>query len=163
IYYSPEPTGIAPVATLLSQLLSERGWEVEVVAAHPHYPEPQWGTRLLPYREVRDGISVQRVPLWIGRETAAARMRQEVRFACALFASMPLLGRPFLARPDAMLVISPSFPALLPAIVNARMRRLPLVLWLHDLLPDGAASSGLVSEAALALKASRWLERTAYR
>jgi colanic acid biosynthesis glycosyl transferase WcaI len=76
---------------------------------------------------------------------------------------MPFFGRPFLARPDAMLVISPSFPALLPAILNARLRRLPLALWLHDLLPDGAAASGLVPEVGLVLKASRWLERTAYR
>jgi colanic acid biosynthesis glycosyl transferase WcaI len=163
IYYEPEPTGIAPVATLLARLLFERGWEVNVVAAHPHYPEPRWGTRWLPYREVLEGITVVRVPLWIGRKTAAERMRQEVSFASALVASSPLFGRPFLKRPDAMLVISPSFPALLPAIVNARLRRLPLALWLHDLLPDGATASGLVTKGGLVLKASRWLERTAYR
>ena len=163
IYYAPEPTGIAPVTTLLARLLTERGWEVEVVAAHPHYPEPRWGTRLRPYRESCDGIRVMRVPLWIGRETAAARVRQEASFALVLLASMPLLGKPLMGRPDAMLVVSPSFPALLPAIVNSRLRRLPLALWLHDLLPDGAAASGLLEEGGLVLKASRWLERTAYR
>ena len=103
IYYAPEPTGIAPVTTLLARLLTERGWEVEVVAAHPHYPEPRWGTRLRPYREVVDGIRVLRIPLWIGRETAAARVRQEARFALALLASMPLLGKWLMKRPDAML------------------------------------------------------------
>jgi colanic acid biosynthesis glycosyl transferase WcaI len=34
---------------------------------------------------------------------------------------------------------------------------------LQDLLPDGAAASGLVREGGLVHKASRWLENTAYR
>jgi hypothetical protein len=62
IYLTPEPTGIPPVITPLAQLLRERGWEADVVAAHPHYPEPRWGTRLRPCRKVRDGIKVLRVP-----------------------------------------------------------------------------------------------------
>ena len=163
IYYAPEPTGIAPVTTLLARLLTDRGWDVEVVAAHPHYPEPRWGTRLRPYREVRDGIRIMRVPLWIGRETTAARIRQEVSFASMLLASTPILGPPLLRRPDAMLVVSPSFPALVPALLNARLRRLPLALWLHDLLPDGAAASGLIDDGGFVLQASRWLERIAYQ
>ncbi len=43
--------------------LRDRGHEVEVVAAHPHYPEPRWGTRRLPYREVREGLRTLRLPL----------------------------------------------------------------------------------------------------
>src|SRR5262249_6426612 len=133
------------------------GWEVDVVAAHPHYPEPRWGQRLRPYRERRDGIAVTRLPLWIGRDTPAARLRQEATFAMALLASLPALGRP-----DVLLAGSPSLPALLPAVVNAGIRRVPLVLWLHDLLPDGAASAGVVDEGGAVLRASRWLERLAY-
>src|SRR5207237_3915715 len=56
--YDPEPTGIGIVSTVWSRGLRERGHELEVVAAHPHYPEPRWGTRAVPYREVRDGIQV---------------------------------------------------------------------------------------------------------
>jgi colanic acid biosynthesis glycosyl transferase WcaI len=61
-----------------------------------------------------------------------------------------------------MVVVSPSFPALLPAIVNARLRRVPWALWLHDILPDGAAATGLVDDGPL-LAAARRLERLAYR
>src|SRR5438445_1530913 len=75
--YDPEPTGIGIVSTVWARAMRDRGHEVEVVAAHPHYPEPQWGTRVLPYREVRDGIKVLRLPLWIGRGSAAERYRQE--------------------------------------------------------------------------------------
>ena len=156
--YSPEPTGIAPVSASIAHQLAEKGWDVQVVAAHPHYPEPRWGKRLRPYREIRDGIPVLRLPLWIGRGNAGQRMRQEASFTAALMMSLPLLGGC-----DAMLVTSPSFPALTAAIVNARARHLPWVLWIHDLLPDGAVSTGLLDEDSGVLHVSRRLERSAYR
>ena len=75
----------------------------------------------------------------------------------AQFAALPALSRP-----DVLVSASPSFPALLPAIVNSRSRRIPWVLWLHDILPDGAAATGIV-ESGFVLGAARRLERAAYR
>jgi len=155
--YAPEVTGIAPVSEVWAQAMKARGHEVEVVAAYPHYPEPTWDHPRRPYREVRDGIPVTRLPLWIGRASAAQRIRQELSFAAVQTAAIPALRRP-----DAMVVVSPSFPALLPAIINARVRRVPWLLWLHDILPDGAAATGLVDEGPM-LRAARALERLAYR
>lgn len=155
--YDPEPTGIGPVSRVLAAGLRDRGHEVDVVAAHPHYPEPKWGVRLLPYREVRDEIPVLRLPLWVGRASAAERYRQELTYMASQFAALPVLGQP-----DIVVSASPSFPALLPAIVNVRARRLPWLLWLHDLLPDGAAATGLV-ETGRVLDMARRLERAAYR
>jgi colanic acid biosynthesis glycosyl transferase WcaI len=156
--FDPEPTGIGIVSTVWARGLRDRGHHVEVVAAHPHYPEPRWGTRRLPYREVRDGIPVLRLPLWIGRATAAERMRQELTFMTA-----QTLATPFLGRPDVIVSASPSFPALAPAIANVRLRRVPWVLWLHDLLPDGATVTGLVDEGGAVIRMARSLERQAYR
>ncbi len=156
--YDPEPTGIGPVSRTWAEGLRDRGHQVEVVAAHPHYPEPVWGSRMLPYRETRNGIPVLRLPLWIGRDTAVERYRQELSFMGAQFAALPALPRP-----DVLVSASPSFPALLPAIVNARARHTPWVLWLHDILPDGAASSGIVDEGSFVIRASRRLESAAYR
>lgn len=155
--YAPEPSGIGPVSTTLAERLRDRGHEVQVVAAHPHYPEPRWGQRIRPYRELRSGIPLLRLPLWIGRDTPRARLRQELSFTGSLVAALPFLGRP-----DVVLAASPSFPALLPAVWFSRLRRIPLVVWLHDVLPDGAVSTGQVDEGPV-LIASRWLERTAYR
>lgn len=155
--YDPEPTGIGPVSKVLAEGLRDRGHRVDVVAAHPHYPEPRWGVRRLPYREVRNGIPVLRLPLWVGRASTAERYRQELTYMASQFAALPVLGRP-----DIVVSASPSFPALLPAIVNVRTRRVPWLLWLHDLLPDGAASTGLV-EAGVVLDMARRLERAAYR
>src|SRR4051812_30675747 len=78
--YDPEPTGIGPVSTVLARGLRRRGPQVDVVAAHPHYPSPMWGKRAKPYREIRDGVRVLRLPLWIGRDSAVERYRQELTF-----------------------------------------------------------------------------------
>jgi colanic acid biosynthesis glycosyl transferase WcaI len=156
--YDPEPMGIGPVSTVWAKALRDLGHDIHVVAAHPHYPEPVWGRRARPYREVRDGIPVLRLPLMIGRASTAQRYRQELSFMLSQTAAIP-----FLRRPDVLVSASPSFPALLPALVNARARRVPWVIWLHDILPDGATATGLVDEWSPAIKAARRLERAAYR
>jgi colanic acid biosynthesis glycosyl transferase WcaI len=155
--YDPEPTGIGPVSTTLATALARRGHLVDVVAAHPHYPEPVWGKRRLPYREERDGIDVLRLPLWVGRATAVQRLRQEASFMASQFAALPALGSR-----DVAIVVSPSFPALLPAVIGHRLRRTPWILWLHDILPDGAAATGLLDEGGTVLRLSRKLEAAAY-
>src|SRR4051794_6471241 len=155
--YEPEPTGIAPVSAIWARAMRRRGHEVDVVAAHPHYPAPAWGRSLRPYREVRDGIDVLRLPLWIGRQSSAARMRQEISYMLSHSAALPALGKR-----DATVVVSPSFPALLPAMVQSGLRRRPWVLWLQDILPDGAAAVGLLNEGPM-LGVARAFERAAYR
>ena len=154
--YEPEPQGIAPMSTMLARGLAARGNDVTVVAAHPHYPEPAWGVRVRPYRERRDGIPVLRLPLWAGRDSGVARIRQELSFLAAQTAVAPLLPRP-----DALVAVTPSFPALAAAMGFARARRVPLVIWLQDILPDGAVTTGLLKPGRL-LDALFAFERAAY-
>jgi colanic acid biosynthesis glycosyl transferase WcaI len=71
------------------------------------------------------------------------------------------VATPALGRPDAIVAVSPCFPALLPAVVASRARGVPLILWLQDLLPDGATATGVL-ESGLTVRAARGLERTAY-
>jgi colanic acid biosynthesis glycosyl transferase WcaI len=156
--YDPEPTGIGPLSRAWATAMRDRGHEISVVTAHPHYPEPKWGTRLVPYREVRDGIPVLRLPIWPGRQSIGERLRQEATFVVALSGAAPFLGTP-----DLIVAVSPSFPALLPAMVNARLRQIPWVLWLQDLLPDAATVTGLLEEDKLVIRGARRLERAAYR
>lgn len=160
--FAPEPTGIAPVSTVLADELVNRGWEVDVVANHPHYPDPRWGTRRWPYRQRRGDVRLLRLPLLIGRETGKQRMLQELSIVSSYLAASPILGPPLLRKPDVLLVVSPPFPALLAAVINGRLRGVPWVYWMHDLLPDGAVATGLVDEGSATMRASRWLERTAY-
>lgn len=155
--YDPEPTGIAPLSRTWAHAMAERGHEIEVVAAHPHYPTPVWGRRLRPYCEIRDGIRVLRLPLWVGRASALERIRQEATFAASM-----TLAAPFLGTPDVIVAVSPCFPALIPAMIAARARRIPWVLWLQDILPDGATETGILEEGRITAL-SRRLERAAYR
>src|SRR5205085_10210947 len=39
-HYEPEPTGIGPMSRTFVDALRSRGHDVEVIAAHPHYPDP---------------------------------------------------------------------------------------------------------------------------
>ncbi|MBE2314502.1 glycosyltransferase family 4 protein [Solirubrobacter sp. CPCC 204708] len=155
--YDPEPSGIAPLSSMWAQAMQARGHHVDVVAAHPHYPAPIWGKRVRPYRQVLDGVPVLRLPLWVGHDSAFQRMRQELAHTAALGAALPVLGRP-----DVIVAVSPSFPALVPAMLDAHARRIPWTLWLQDILPDGAATTGLIRSGPL-LSALRGLERVAYR
>lgn len=155
--YDPEPTGIGPLSTALVRGLRNRGHELEVIAAHPHYPAPVWGTPVLPKRELRDGIPILRLPLWPGRNSTAERLRQELTYTLSLTGAAPTLGRP-----QVVIAVSPSFPALATAMAAARLRRIPWVLWLQDILPDGAAATGLLDDGSL-MRALRRFERAAYR
>ena len=87
----------------------------------PALSEPVWGSRLRPYREVRDGVPVLRLPIWVGRRTTAQRVRQELSYTAALSAALPAAG---LAR--RVVATSPSFPALLPTAANARRAASPV-------------------------------------
>lgn len=138
--YDPEPQGIAPLSGILARSLQARGHEVLVVAAHPHYPEPAWGVRVRPYRERREGVSVMRLPIWPGRSSTLARLRQEVSFALG----QALVG-PLLPPAEVLIAVTPSFPALAAAAAFSRMRGIPWVMWLQDIATDGAETTGLLS------------------
>jgi colanic acid biosynthesis glycosyl transferase WcaI len=155
--YDPEPTGIGPVSQVWAEAVRREGWDVEVVAAHPHYPLARWGHSLRPYREVRDGIPVLRLPLWIGRDTSVQRLRQEASYAAALGAALPFLGRP-----DVIVAVSPCLPALAPTLLYGRLRAIPWILWLQDLVTDGATTTGMLDPDGVVVRASRWLEDAAY-
>lgn len=156
--YDPEPQGIAPLSAMLAQGLSDLGHDVLVVAAHPHYPEPTWGLRIRPYRERREGIPVLRLPLWAGRDSGLARIRQELSFAASQSAVAPLLPAA-----DVVVAVTPSFPALGAAMAFARGRRISWVMWLQDIVTDGAATTGELRAKGTLLQSARAFERLTYR
>jgi len=158
--YDPEPTGIAPVCTTWAQAMAARGHEVDVVSAHPYYPEPRWGTRLLPYREVRDGIPLVRLPILAGRKGLFRRIAEQLSFLGWLALATPFLG---LGKRDVVISVTPSFPALLVAMLATRAKGVPWVIWIHDILPDGAASTGYLKKKGPLFRLARALEDAAYR
>ncbi len=154
--YEPEPTAMGPMAARWAEAMCARGHQVEVVTAHPHYPGPLWGRRLRPYRETRNGIPVLRLPLVIGHRTTAARIIEEATYALSAGVAAARASAP-----DAAVAVSPSFLGLFPVLASARLRRFPWILWLEDILPDAAATTGLMREG-LALRTAQRLERFVY-
>ena len=130
---------------------------MSVVSAHPHYPEPSWGTRVRPYREKRDGIPVYRLPIWPGRDSGIERIRQDLSSAAA-----GNLAAPFMPPADAVIAVSPSLPGLSAAMTYSFIRRVPWILWLQDIVTDGAVTTGELSSDHSAIRIARAFEKRAY-
>jgi colanic acid biosynthesis glycosyl transferase WcaI len=156
-FYDPEPQGIAPLSTILARELQARGNDVLVVAAHPHYPEPVWGSARRPYRERRDGIPVLRLPLWIGRSSTYERIREELTYALMQTTVLPVLPPA-----DVLIAVTPCFPALAPAMAFSRFRKIPWVMWLQDIVSDAAETTGMLNDGFLLGAANRF-EKLTYR
>ena len=74
-WYDPEG-GSAAQAGVIARSLKRHGIEIEVLTGFPNYPTGDLapGYRVRPYqREVLDGVTVHRVPLWPSHDSRATR------------------------------------------------------------------------------------------
>ena len=120
------------------------GHQVEVLTGIPNYPGGRFypGYRLRPYqREVRDGITVHRAPLYASHDTRAThRAATFLSFAAAASA----VGLRALRHVDSVLVYSSPATAGLPALAFHGLRRIPFVVHVQDLWPQSVTASGLL-------------------
>lgn len=131
--YVPEQTGIGPLSAELCAALAERGYDVRVVAAPPHYPawRVQKGYRARRFPPLQVGaVAVQRVPIWLAGKPAGARDRIAYDLSFALGALREGLRGP---RPDAIVCVAPPLLAGAAAVLLAARYRAPLVLIVQDL------------------------------
>ena len=157
MYYEPVPMGIGPVAATLAKQLAMRGNDITVVASHPHYPSPSWGTSHRPRRLVRDGIDVIELPVYPQRSKGWQRMLCEVSYGVAQTAASLA---PF--KSDVVVVALPSLMAVPGAAIYSRIHGVPWVAWLQDIVSNAAATTGLIDEGAM-LRIIRRLEAFAFR
>lgn len=148
-YFWPESFRINDVVKLL---LTE-GCEVTVLTGQPNYPS---GTIYEGYRAGSGGrdrrtaeYEIVRVPLAPRGKGGAARLVANYLsfvLTASLFGPWLLRGRSF----DIVFVYAPS-PILqaLPAILLARLKHAPLVLWVQDLWPQSLEVTGYVKNKAL--------------
>jgi colanic acid biosynthesis glycosyl transferase WcaI len=145
-WFDPEPTlkGLA-----FAKELEQRGFDVEVVTGFPNYP----GGHVYPgyrvkarQREILDGISVTRLPLYPSHDRSVVRrIANYVTFG--LSALCYLLFRR--ARPAVMYAYHPPLTVGLAAVVASRFRRVPLVVDVQDLWPDTLRATGVVRQASV--------------
>lgn len=161
----PPETGAAPGRIqLLSKLLQQNGYQVQVITAMPNYPKgfifPEYSGKWR-VSEIQDGIPVTR--LWFAPTNSSSKIRRSISLA-TLSLSLKIQLPPLLREqnPDWILISSPPF--LLGSIGTqiARHRGIPILLNISDLWPGSAQDLGFVAEGRL-LQYLQQKEKTMYR
>ena len=144
-WYDPE-SGSAAQAGVIARALARRGAHVEVLTGFPNYPSGRLapGYRVRAYqREVLQGITVHRAPLWPSHDSAPSR-RALNYLSWAIGAAV--VGSLTARHVDAVLVHSTPATAALPALALQVTRRLPFVVQVQDLWPQTVVSSDFLGE-----------------
>lgn len=164
INYAPEPTGIAVYTTGMAEWLAERGHDVRVVCAPPHYPDwriPEEYRRAWYHSEQANSVRVLRCPTYVpARPSGAKRILHYLSYCATSF--IPTLFWSARWRPDVMFAIAPS-------LLGAGAARLASGLsgtkatWLHvqDFEVEAAFATGMLAPEGTSGRFAKWLERKA--
>ncbi len=141
LHYAPDLGPSAPLFTMLGEGLVQRGHEVSVISAVPHYPSGRvpdafHGKRVR--RSTENGVKVIRVPVpSVNRSNLGARLFQ---FMCyQLGATWAGLGEKY----DVALVANSSLTVWLPFAFHVVLRRKPAIFSIHDLYPAVGVTLGV--------------------
>jgi colanic acid biosynthesis glycosyl transferase WcaI len=140
-WFDPEPAfkGIS-----FARELAKRGFDVEVVTGFPNYPTGivYSGYRLkLCQREVVDGISIVRLPLFPSHDSSVLRrILNYISFAL----SVGVYGLIEMRKADVMYVYHPPLTVGLSAALIRAVRRIPIVYDVQDLWPDTLSATGML-------------------
>lgn len=139
--YAPEPSGNAPYVTSLAEGLAASGrFSVQVVTAHPYYPDwriapgyGQWARD-----DDRAGVRVRRKLHYVpARPSSLRRLLSELSFGVrSVFTRW--------GRADIVVLVSPSLFACALIMLRAKLLapRTPVVTWVQDLYTLGVAETG---------------------
>lgn len=160
-YFPPESNAPAARVHELSKALVAAGHTVHVVTGQPNHPRGQIypGYHAAEFRRDNvDGIDVRRVP------TLASASRGVLVRGLGYAALPPIQILAGLALPpvDVVLATSPQILTGLAGLVLARLRRVPFVLEVRDLWPEGITATGALREGHPVIRALELVERALY-
>ncbi len=140
-YFPPDLGPSAPLFCMLSRQFRQRGHDVTVLAAVPHYPtgtvSPEFRGHWIQH-SLEDDVNVVRVRVPSGnRSRLGCRVSQFVAYQ--LGAVWAGLHEPY----DVLLVCNPALWTWLPVAVLSVLRRKPAVFSVHDVYPDVGVSLGV--------------------
>ncbi|MFD1145344.1 WcaI family glycosyltransferase [Larkinella insperata] len=146
INYSPELTGIGKYTGEMGAWLAKHDQEVDVITAHPYYPEwaihdshknKGWHTEQI------GGARVHRCPLYVPRKvTSLTRILHEFSFvASSLVYWFRILFR---KRYDAVICLSPPFHLGVIPVLYSKLFNVPLWCHIQDLQIDMAKDLGMI-------------------
>ncbi len=133
-YYAPDLGPSAPLFTMLSEKLVQRGHRVTVITSVPHYPSGQvpasYRGKLI-WRSSEQGVEVVRVALpSLKRGNLACRLLQFLSYQIG--ATLAGLGLEY----DAVFVANPALMVWLPFVTLVSLRRKVAIFSIHDLYPE---------------------------
>ncbi len=147
INYLPELTGIGKYTGEMAEWLVEQGHTVDVITAHPYYPEWQvhegyrgkgWLT------EIRNGVRVMRCPMYVPQQvTSVKRIIHEFSFVASSLRYW--LGVFVKERYDVVICLSPPFHLGLLPVLYSQLRGVPLWCHIQDLQIDMAKDLGMLT------------------
>lgn len=155
--YAPEQVGIGPYTASLCETLAGFGYEVEVVAGEPYYPE--WRRRQggANARRVEGGVGVRRCRHYIpARPSGLKRLLHLLSFSASALGPACRVARR--QRPDAVFTVAPSLLGVPVAWIAARLAGARLWIHVQDFEAEAAFSTGLLRPGPAA-RLALWLER----
>ena len=147
--YYPEPIGIPRYTTDMAEDMAANGHAVTVIAAAPIYPtwKRQPGYRYRWYsREIRNGVTVWRVPTYVPRNTGFLH-RTFYELVFFVF-SLPLVIAFLLRGADALVVTAPPL-ALCADLLLLPLSRTRKAVVIKDLQIDIADNMGIIKSQAM--------------
>jgi len=161
--YAPELTGIGKYTSEQAEWLVAQGHEVRVITAPPYYPE--WriaeGFSASSYtREMRNGVTVLRAPLWVPRKPSG--LKRLVHLATFAASSLPLLFWQTRWKPDAVFVVEPPLFCSPATLLFGKVFGSKTWLHIQDFEVDAAFALGLLKSKRarqLVERVERWLLR----
>lgn len=150
ISYSPEVAGSGRFNGELTKWLAEQGHQVDVITAHPYYPE--WKVRSEYqgkgwFAEKTGNLTVYRTPLYVPKQvTGKTRILHELSFALN---SLVHWGRLLFKRYDVLIGVCPPLQAGLIPYIFSRLKRTPFAFHIQDLQVDAARNLGLIKNERL--------------
>lgn len=163
INFAPEPTGIGKYSGEMAAWLASQGHEVRVVTAPPYYPAWKIGNGYRAsawLKEVWQGVSVWRCPLWV--PTSPGGSRRVLHLLSFAASSFPVMLRQVAWRPDLVWMAAPAFACAPCALLTAKLSGAPAWLHVQDYEVDVAFDMGLLKGAwvrRLVTGVERWLLR----
>lgn len=146
INYAPELTGIGKYTGEMGAWLAKHDQEVEVITAHPYYPE--WDIHASHknkgwHTEEIDGVQVYRCPLYVPKKvTSLTRILHEFSFVAS---SLIYWLRVFFGkRYDAVICLSPPFHLGVIPVLYSKLFNVPLWCHIQDLQIDMAKDLGMI-------------------
>ncbi|MFG1346766.1 WcaI family glycosyltransferase [Xanthobacter autotrophicus DSM 431] len=158
--YTPELTGCGQYTGDLGAAMREKGHEVEVVTAPPHYPG--WQVKA-PYRnrystEQFKGATIHRCPVLL-RQKMGGIWRLIAPVSFALTSAPKTLWRALAWRPEVVLVVEPTLFCAPVALLAAKAAGARSVLHVQDLEVDAAFAVGHLGSAGLLKRLAFAFER----